>query len=246
MALLRADYTTVATIAALFFLPFAGLDTFVWTGSQDPATMSGSVVFWTILVWTALAGLADAAMTVALADAYHGRPIDVIGAMRAALRRAAPVALAMIAKWVVVTVGLVLLVLPGLLAYARFAVVPATAVLEDRSAAGALERSRDLTRDLRGHVLGVALSVLALTFCLDMGGSLLLAWILPGEDTLAEGLAGTVVSVLVAPLTTAVTTVLYYDLRIRREGYDLEVMAAGLGGPAARGAAGTPGGEGTA
>ena len=37
------------------------------------------------------------------------------------------------------------------------------------------------------------------------------------------------------PLIPIVQTLLYYDARIRKEGYDLELMAEGLGGPEARG-----------
>ena len=55
--------------------------------------------------------------------------------------------------------------------------------------------------------------------------------------TLANAIGGFIV-VPLHPVGAAIVTLLYYDLRIRREGYDIEMMAAGLGdGPSA----GSPG-----
>jgi hypothetical protein len=42
---------------------------------------------------------------------------------------------------------------------------------------------------------------------------------------IVQGLAATVV----APLMAAVVTILYYDLRVRKEGFDLERLAESLG-----------------
>ena len=43
--------------------------------------------------------------------------------------------------------------------------------------------------------------------------------------TLSSGIA----SVLVQPFQAAIRTVLYYDLRVRKEGYDVELLAEQLG-----------------
>jgi hypothetical protein len=37
-------------------------------------------------------------------------------------------------------------------------------------------------------------------------------------------------AVLVEPLTAIVATLLYFDLRIRQEGFDLQIMARDIGG----------------
>ena len=39
-------------------------------------------------------------------------------------------------------------------------------------------------------------------------------------------------TILVYPLVSVVQTLLYYDLRIRKEAFDIELMASGLGAPA--------------
>jgi hypothetical protein len=65
-------------------------------------------------------------------------------------------------------------------------------------------------------------------------------------------LAAAVSAILTRPFSAAVRTVLYYDLRVRHEGYDIELLAEQLGiepaalpaapAPASPGAVGTPGG----
>ncbi len=44
--------------------------------------------------------------------------------------------------------------------------------------------------------------------------------------------ASAIATIIVTPFQAAVTTVLYYDLRVRREGFDLQLLADQLGAPA--------------
>jgi hypothetical protein len=66
-----------------------------------------------------------------------------------------------------------------------------------------------------GQVLGGIPSFLALVIGLRWG------WIL-----LAAG--SSLTSLLVTPLVSIIATLLYFDARIRTEGFDLQVIAAGL------------------
>ena len=51
-----------------------------------------------------------------------------------------------------------------------------------------------------------------------------------GEETalLAVMLAVAVLQMLVYPFFYSLTTVIYYDLRVRKEGFDLEMLASSL------------------
>jgi hypothetical protein len=55
-----------------------------------------------------------------------------------------------------------------------------------------------------------------------------------GVSLLASTISSTISSVIVFPFIAAVITVLYFDLRVRSEGFDLEILARELGssGPA--------------
>ncbi len=62
---------------------------------------------------------------------------------------------------------------------------------------------------------------------------ILLAALLVGDNALVEAIgqavATTAASVLTTPFTAAVIAVLYFDLRVRKEGFDLELLARRVG-----------------
>lgn len=108
---------------------------------------------------------------------------------------------------------------------ARYAAVPATAVLEPLGPLAAMRRSREL---VKGHAKR-ALTVVVLGWVVYLvvgGGASLLAGAL--GPVFVQQLVGALVQVLLYPLLAAIGTVLYYDLRFRQEGYDLELMADAL------------------
>ena len=57
---------------------------------------------------------------------------------------------------------------------------------------------------------------------------------------IGQQFAGIVVTVLLTPIYVGALTALYYDLRIRKEGYDIEVMSQALGVASAPDAADLP------
>lgn len=106
-----------------------------------------------------------------------------------------------------------------------FAAVPLTAALEPLGPVAALKRSKVLTTGLWKHAVGVsalawvivALPSLAMSLLAKATGSQIV-------DTTVQVAS----SVLLTPFFVAALTVLYYDLRIRKEGYDLELLASQL------------------
>jgi hypothetical protein len=44
-----------------------------------------------------------------------------------------------------------------------------------------------------------------------------------------QSMIGNVVAIVVAPLQTIAITLLYYDFRIRKEGFDLEMLSQAIG-----------------
>lgn len=142
-------------------------------------------------------------------------------------------------------------VLGGLVAgvwlYISFAVAVPALLTEDARGSAALRRSFHLIRGrwwpafallVLGAILTaivsnvVAFGLNALTFT-DLG-----------EDTLARliigALSSTVASVIATPFQAAFVAVLYFDLRVRKEGFDLELLADRMGLPPAGDAPGTP------
>lgn len=110
-------------------------------------------------------------------------------------------------------------------------------VLENFNSTGSMGRSWKLVKGSFWRVLFM-LFVIALIINLFSVGPILLvtaaATLLasPVLIALASAVSGALVSLLFAPLQFAALTVLYYDLRIRKEGFDLELQMQDLSGAA--------------
>ena len=115
-----------------------------------------------------------------------------------------------------------------------------TIMLEQLNAVNGLRRSWNLISGSFWRVLGVALLlflfVLALTLTPSYAAQAAVTLILPGSFVAATAVNSVIaglIQILVAPIRIAVLTVLYYDLRVRREGYDLDLRAQELAVPPA-------------
>jgi hypothetical protein len=114
--------------------------------------------------------------------------------------------------------------------YARYFAVPATVMLEGVGVRAGLRRSAHLSRGFKGKVLAaLGLSTLLLLIMQMVLGAAF--QLLPGPSVIGF-LLGQCVTVIAYPLISVIATLLYYDARIRKEGFDITVMAAELGAPA--------------
>lgn len=130
-------------------------------------------------------------------------------------------------------VGIALLVLP-VLVFSGLSVATTALVLEHIGAGKAMSRSWYLTKGFRLRIVGLMLVVLIVVLIplLAIGGlagAFSGAEPSTGTDVLFATLTG-VVSLIVTPLLYCVLTLLYYDLRVRKEAFDLEMLAQTLSG----------------
>ena len=131
----------------------------------------------------------------------------------------------MIALVAVVYIGLIVITA---VVYARFFFAQTVLVMEKLGPWIAIRRSLDLTR---GHHWRIVKSYMLvfLIFGAVMATSYLVPYGLTSNWTLST-VFGQVLTMAVFPVIPAVTALLYYDLRIRKEGFDLELMARSLEG----------------
>jgi len=124
---------------------------------------------------------------------------------------------------VATTVGAMLV---ALLFGARYALITASVVLERRGPLSAMGRSRELVRGNLRHttaVVGIGIIFYIVTYVTALALSALLL-----RDMELASTASSVVVVVVYPFIGCLMTVLYFDLRIRREGYDVEQLTKAL------------------
>ncbi len=177
-----------------------------------------------------------AACVKALSDAYVGQQPTVQVSLRFGLRRLLPLICLEIIYVIGQIFGFVLLIIPGIWLYAAWSVRVPALVIERAGPFRALGRSRRLVKGRWWPTAGV---LLVSTIMVAVIGDVIAAAL--GAITFSGGspsvLLAVVMSVVVAiisgvllqPFSAAVITVLYYDLRIRREGYDVELLADQLG-----------------
>jgi hypothetical protein len=116
--------------------------------------------------------------------------------------------------------------------YVRTSLAAPAIVLEGVSGWGGLKRSWQLTRGLGWRLLGIRLLLLLITAIISGVFSTLLTLAGAGLDAngqfIVSEVAGAVVAVFVSPITYIAVTLLYYDTRIRKEGFDIEMLARSL------------------
>lgn len=239
---LRRGYVQFVTIMGIAYIPWLivtmvvtrtmvlGAGTTTSLGRGFAATMA---LGFGGLIWFSLI---DGAMTVAASESYLGRPVDVGGAFQRALSRIGALIAVAVLRALAVTLGFVLFIVPGFYFLARYFGGPVVVMLEQRGAVDALGRSSELTRGVKGHVLKTLLLVWTIYIVLSIAvGAISGAFsaAAPGASPVALALsqiASAIFTILTYPIIAIVQTLLYYDLRIRKEGYDIELMAQELGG----------------
>lgn len=187
-----------------------------------------------------LSAIASAASTFIIAENYLGRDISA----RDAFARAMPytgrlIAVALMSSFVIV-IGFLLLIVPGVILGVGLMLATPAMVLEGIPAASdAMGRSWALSRGYR-FKLFLALLVVFLLILLPFIA--LGAFAAVGAASTPEAAAAStspaaslgvtalaaLLQVLITPLLYCVLTVAYYDLRVRKEAFDLEVLASSL------------------
>lgn len=188
-----------------------------------------------------LGSIGSAATTIIVAESYLHRTVAAGEAFRRATPFLGRIIVAAFLSTLLMGLGLLLLIIPGFIVAAGLAVTTPAMVVENQdSALSAMGRSWSLTRGHRRRILGVLGIVLTLMYIpvLALGGYAATRVTEDGAAGLAyspEGLAlnalAAVLTSLVQPLFYSALTVIYYDLRVRKEAYDLELLAAGMTAP---------------
>ncbi|HEX2045106.1 MAG TPA: hypothetical protein VHF23_05715 [Gaiellaceae bacterium] len=180
--------------------------------------------------------LATAACFKAVADAYVGEPSRWRTSLGFAARRIHSVLWVTVLGTVLTALGLLLLVIPAIWLWVSFAVAVPALLTEGVKGRRALGRSRRLVRGRWWPTFGILLlgTILAGIVSGVVGGllgGLLLTDVGDGElgAVALDAAASTIATVLTTPFTAAFVAVVYFDLRVRKEGFDLQLLAERIG-----------------
>jgi hypothetical protein len=180
----------------------------------------------------ALGAFGVAASTFVVSDTYLGRETSAADALARAGALIGRLAAISILVTLLIGLGFILLVIPGIILLAGLVLSTVVAVIEGPpSATAAMGRSWELSKGYRGKVL-LTLIVSSLLFMVPFiavgGVAALLAIFLGGASTVLIVVLQSILQICVYPFVYVVMTVLYYDIRVRKEGFDLELLASAL------------------
>jgi hypothetical protein len=183
------------------------------------------------LLQNLLLPVADGALIAVASDVYLGRNADAAAGLRAVRGRVWSLVWTAMARGILVILGLLLFIVPGVFLLASTFAVPMVIMLEGRSGASAFTRSQVLAEGDVWHVIRTVLLLILVVFgmMIGVGIAVAIAVELLGAPERVLDLAIDAALLLLYPLFSVGGTLLYYDLRIRKEGFDLEMMARDLG-----------------
>ncbi|MBD3673263.1 MAG: hypothetical protein HUJ26_07015 [Planctomycetaceae bacterium] len=178
------------------------------------------------LLSLAAAPITNAALVSAIAKAYLGQKPSVGESFSRAMGKIVPLFLTWILVGLAIMGGFILLIIPGILCIIWFALATQVVVLEPKSGAAALGRSKELMRGYAGKwfVLMIVLFVIGAGIGLasqSIGGMT--------GNALIAGLFSTVGQILAGLFSSAVLVVLYFSARCTHENFDLELLASSFG-----------------
>jgi hypothetical protein len=150
------------------------------------------------------------------------RPVRLAESLGIGLSRFFPlIGLAFVAGFLML-LGLVLLIIPGLMLYTMWFVGVPACVVERLGPWAGLRRSRELTKGSRWKLLALALLLLVGSI-----GSSVIEFVLEALGGPYAGLGGQLIwTAIWSAFSAVVIAVTYYDLRVIKEGVDIEQIAA--------------------
>jgi len=162
------------------------------------------------LVSVIAAFVLQATLVKAVQDIRDGRADLSIGrTVNEALPYLAPVALASILAGIAITIGLLLIIVPGLFLITIWAVIVPVIIIERSGALASFGRSRALVRGQGWHVFGT----LVLVYIIMLVVNIVLGVIFSAlPHVLGDGLSAVISGTLISPFLALVVTLVYYRL----------------------------------
>jgi hypothetical protein len=220
---------------------------------QAMTTSSGGPISYLVLLLTIVLvnGLATAALARAVGNSYLGEKTGIFESYGRSLGSWVKLLLAMFISGMIATMLFIFVLIPcvgwlfggGLLVYFMyiiFPLIPTVIVLERKDPLAAIRRAWDLARRRFWWVLGFVivlwmfarLSVAGPVVLVGMGTNLLLLTFMPLEDqttiltiqTIVNQVTALALQLIYTPLEITAFSLMYFDLRVRTEGFDLNLM----------------------
>lgn len=243
--LYRAHAKPLLLTCALLFVPAAIINsmalsailgpTLAIAGTGDPAAaLAGSLSVYllqlagTLMTAFFLYGivipLTNGALTIAAADRILGGQAESREVWMLLFRRLGKLLSAVIPAAIVVTIGFVFFLIPGLVLALFFSFVSPVVLIEGLGGRAALERSTTL---VRSDWLRVALLLVGIA-AVGWVGHLVASLLVPRGSIFMASLVSDLTTMVMLPVPVLGTVLLYFDIRRKRDGFTNDNLRADL------------------
>lgn len=227
--LLRDHYKSFVLLTAVAYFPLA-VFTVLFSRYTGMELASAAPVFdWNVLILVlvqlTIFHVMSGVVAILASRAYLHEPLDPGSTWRLVLPRLPAILITGFIVIILCFIGFILLIFPAVYIYTRFGLAPLIAAIEGNGADKSFSRSSLLSQGQKLRIFGVTLLSLIIYFILTVGFGII-ANIVP--SLMVRVIVGYLSTMLVWPALPMVQTVLYYDLRIRAEGYDVDLMSRSL------------------
>ncbi len=178
-----------------------------------------------------------------LAEGYLGRSVGWAESVRYALSRGWSTLWLTVLLLVGLLFAFICLIVPGIWLAIAWSVAIPVLLVEDLRGPAALRRSFELVKGLwwptAGKILVSTLLIFVAAGAIGAAFAVLLLFVIDEASyagLIVTGVGNVLGNVITTPFLAAVTTLVYFDLRVRREGFDLAMLAERMGGAPATGA----------
>lgn len=200
----------------------------------------------TIFISMIFSAIAQAATVVAVSQVHLDQPASVFDSFSRVKGHIIGVIFLSMLITLAAGTALIAFIVPGVLLFLTWSLAVQAKVLEDKGIFDSMSRSMDLTKGSRGRIFVIWI----LFAVLSIGMSWLVQWpIMLAAGASSRGAmiratmmwqvisqsAGFVSQCLVGPLVTIALSLVYYDQRVRKEAFDLQLMMSTLDATSAPG-----------
>lgn len=240
--LLRRNAAVFFTLSAMFTIPNTILQAIFYRpafaqprplGAAGPG-LGGFLVYY--LGALALGALFQTSMMIAASEAYLGKPVVLADDLKQAVPNWITIFIAFVITTVLICLGLLAFLVGAIYVGLVLFAVPPVIIFERADVGKAISRSSVLSKQLKGHIfltlfLAGLIYIVGYVIVIIISGMMLT---IPSFGNILQLVVQALGLTLIVPIFPIVAVLVYYDARIRKEGFDIELMAQQVGGaPAA-------------
>ena len=182
------------------------------------------------LLFLPLQYLVLAASTRAVSQVYLGKPASILGSYRSMFPRFLGFLGLVFVTAICIGLGFLACIVPGVYLAFRWSLVAQVFVIEGKGIFESWDRSKELAHKQVERIFVVGILSVMMAWIASQILQLPAAFLgFTGVGWIVQGVSAGIAQAVTAPIQVIAFVLLYYDIRVRQEGFDLELLAESLG-----------------